>query len=111
LIVGLCITMGGAAYAQQPLTDKDRAEIRQLSDNYVTYLDGCKAAEYAGLFTADGSFISGPRGTMTGREPNTSGGHYEDVYVKTAAGWKFKSRTYLSPKEEASAPASSTPVK
>jgi hypothetical protein len=130
------------------LTDQDRAAIRQLSDSYVTYLDGCKAAEYAGLFTADGSFISGPRGTMTGREnlaslvtsepyckpgaapraglshafsrieieataegasgkvylpgrdAATSGGHYEDRYVKTPDGWEFKSRTYLSPKEE-----------
>ena len=52
----------------QALTDGDRAAIRQLSDNYVTYLDGCKASEYAALFTADGSFISGPRGVMTGRE-------------------------------------------
>ena len=46
---------------------------------------------------------------LPGREPNTSGGHYEDVYVKTPAGWKFKSRTYLSPKEEAA--AVSAPVK
>jgi len=134
--LGLCVTVSGAAFAQAggTLTDKDRADIRQLSDNYVTYLDGCKASEYADLFAADGSFISGPRGTMTGREKleslvtsepfckpnaapragmshaftkvviepaaggatgkvylpgreaNTSGGHYEDVYVKTAAG-------------------------
>jgi hypothetical protein len=37
---------------------------------------------------------------LPGRDPNSSGGHYEDTYVKTAAGWRFKSRTYLSPKEE-----------
>jgi hypothetical protein len=156
----LCMALAGGAYAQnsgKTLTDKDRAEIRQLSDNYVTFLDGCKATEYANLFTADGAFMSGPRGTMAGhekleslvtserfcqpnataksamshafskivieptaegaagkvylpgREPNTSGGHYEDTYVKTPAGWRFKTRTYLSPKEEAAAP--STPVK
>lgn len=150
LTLGLCVTVSGAAFAQgagKTLTDKDREDIRQLSDNYVTYLDGCKAAEYAGLFAADGSFISGPRGTMTGREkleslvtsepfckpnaapranvmshafskvviepaadgasgkvylpgrePNTSGGHYEDVYVKTPAGWRFKSRNYTRSK-------------
>ena len=160
LAMGLCVAMAGSASAQggKTLTDKDRTEIRQLSDNYVTFLDGCKATEYANLFAADGSFISGPRGTMTGhekleslvtsepfckpnaaprangmshafskvviepasegasgkvylpgREPNTSGGHYEDVYVKTAEGWKFKSRTYLSPKEEAA--AASAPLK
>jgi hypothetical protein len=159
LLLGLCLSVAGAAYAQKAkeLSEKDRAEIRQLSDNYVTYLDGCKATEYANLFAADGSFISGPRGTMTGhekleslvtserfcqpgatarsamshafskimieptadgasgkvylpgREPNTSGGHYEDTYVKTAAGWRFKTRTYLSPKEETA--ATSAPVK
>jgi uncharacterized protein (TIGR02246 family) len=150
--VGLCMAMAGMVSAQskptQTLTDKDRAEIRQLLDTYVTALDGCKPAEYANLFTADGSFISGPRGTMTGhekieslvtserhcqpgatagatmghafskvvieptaegamgkvylpgRDPSSSGGHYEDRYVKTAGGWRFKSRTYLSPKEE-----------
>jgi hypothetical protein len=158
--LGLCVAMVGIGSAQskptQALTDKDRAEIRQLLDNYVTALDGCKATEYANLFTADGSFISGPRGTMTGhekleslvtterhcqpgaasggatsgsalghafnrvvidataegatgkvylpgRDPNSSGGHYEDRYVKTAGGWRFKSRTYLSPKEEVAA--------
>ena len=49
LTLGLCVTVSGAAFAQtrKTLTDKDRAEIRQLSDNYVTFLDGCKAAEYA----------------------------------------------------------------
>jgi actinorhodin biosynthesis protein ActVIA len=26
------------------------------------------------------------------------GGHYEDVYVKTPAGWRFKSRTYVRSK-------------
>jgi hypothetical protein len=149
LAVVLSMAAASIGSAQtKTLTEKDRAEIRQLSDNYVTYLDGCKASEYASLFAADGSFISGPRGTMTGpeklaslvtsepfckpgaaarsamshafskvvieptasgamgkvylpgREPNTSGGHYEDLYVKTPEGWKFKSRTYLSPKEE-----------
>ena len=30
------------------------------------------------------------RCTCPAAKPNTSGGHYEDVYVKTAAGWKFK---------------------
>jgi hypothetical protein len=154
LAVGVLLAAPGSAFAQtKALTDQDRAEIRQLSDNYVTFLDGCKAAEYAGLFAADGSFISGPRGTMTGpeklaglvnserfcqpgaaprtggtmshafskitidatpdgasgkvylpgRDANTSGGHYEDRYVKTSGGWEFKSRTYLSPKEEQTA--------
>ena len=151
-VAGLLAAPGAAFSQTKTLSDQDRTEIRQLSDNYVTFLDGCKASEYAHLFAADGSFISGPRGTMTGyeklaslvtserycqpgeapratgmshafskvvidgaadgatgkvylpgRDANSSGGHYEDRYVKTPDGWKFKSRTYLSPKEEQTA--------
>jgi hypothetical protein len=154
VVLGMCIGLsaGLARQAQaQTLTDKDRAEIRKLSDDYVTTLDGCKLDAYANLFTADGAFISGPRGNLVGheklealvtserhcqpgaaggssvshaftkvvidpsaegatgkvylpgRDPGSSGGHYEDVYVKTADGWRFKSRKYLSPKEETAA--------
>jgi len=148
LCTGILAAAASTLAQASPLTEQDRSAIRQLSDRYVTFLDGCKASEYAGLFTADGSFISGPRGAMTGpeelaslvtsepyckpgaaprgamshafsrividatpegargqvylpgRDAGTSGGHYEDRYVKTPDGWKFKSRTYLSPKEE-----------
>src|SRR5712691_2923373 len=37
----------------------------------------------------------------TGRAPLANAGHYEDTYVKTAVGWRFKGRTYISPQEEA----------
>jgi hypothetical protein len=30
-------------------------------------------------------------------------GHYDDVYVKTPQGWRFKSREYVAPTEEAAA--------
>ena len=67
--VGVLLAAPGSAFSQaRTLSDQDRTEIRQLSDHYVTFLDGCKASEYAHLFAADGSFISGPRGTMTGYE-------------------------------------------
>ena len=37
-----------------------------------------------------------------GRAPlANNAGHYEDAYVKTARGWQFKSRAYISPQEEA----------
>jgi hypothetical protein len=39
---------------------------------------------------ATGKTISGP-----------NGGHYEDVYVKTPQGWRFKARAYISTQEEA----------
>ena len=39
---------------------------------------------------------------VTGRAAlANNSGHYEDVYVKTTQGWKFKARTYISPQEEA----------
>ena len=155
LVVGALLGAPASALAQtNALTETDRAAIRQLVDNYVTFIDGCKAAEYAGLFAADGSFSVGARGAavtgpenlaglvtseryckpgaapqsgtghafsritidatpdgargqvyLPGRGANSSGGHYEDRYVKTPGGWKFKSRTYLSPKEEQTAVA------
>jgi hypothetical protein len=32
---------------------------------------------------------------------NGAGGHYEDVYVKTTQGWRFKSRAFMSAQESA----------
>lgn len=37
---------------------------------------------------------------VTGRSTLRDHGHYEDVYVKTAQGWRFKSRTHLSSAQE-----------
>lgn len=38
---------------------------------------------------------------VTGRVAVGAAGHYEDVYVKTPAGWRFRSRNLLPPKAEA----------
>ena len=40
-----------------------------------------------------------PEGVVTGKVPLDSG-HYEDVYVKTAAGWRFRSRNNIPKKAE-----------
>ncbi|MEP7305253.1 MAG: nuclear transport factor 2 family protein [Acidobacteriota bacterium] len=40
-----------------------------------------------------------PQGVVTGRVPLDSG-HYEDVYVKTASGWRFRSRNNVPKKAE-----------
>ncbi|MEO8256658.1 MAG: nuclear transport factor 2 family protein [Acidobacteriota bacterium] len=40
-----------------------------------------------------------PQGVVTGRVPLDSG-HYEDVYVKTASGWRFRSRNNIPKKAE-----------
>ena len=40
-------------------------------------------------------------GLVTGNIPMGTAGHYEDVYVKTADGWRFRSRNLIPPKAEA----------
>lgn len=46
-------------------------------------------------------------GTATGRAYlKNDGGHYEDVYVRGAGGWRFKSRTYVALGESAPPQAS-----
>ena len=37
---------------------------------------------------------------VTGRSVLRDHGHYEDVYIKTAQGWRFQSRTHLSAAQE-----------
>jgi hypothetical protein len=46
----------------------------------------------------------GAKGTV----PLGRGGRYEDVYVKTAAGWRFKSRSVFMPPAAAAQPARPT---
>jgi hypothetical protein len=135
----------------------DRAAIEDLLGAYNQALSSCASAQYAGLFTADGTFTSddfrgathrrlyGKTATLSGHEklvelveteefclnpqqraaraaasptnagsfrdltlevtrqgirgvlPLGNGGRYEDVYVKTADGWKFKSRKVVMP--------------
>jgi hypothetical protein len=40
-------------------------------------------------------------GLVIGNVPMGTAGHYEDVYVKTTDGWRFRSRNLLPPKAEA----------
>jgi hypothetical protein len=135
----------------------DRTAIEQLLGAYNHALSSCASAQYAGLFTTDGTFASddfrgathrrlyGKTATLSGHEklvelveteefclnpqqraartaasrtnagsfrdltlevtaqgirgvlPLGNGGRYEDVYVKTADGWKFKSRKVVMP--------------
>lgn len=57
------------ASAQQTLTDKDRADIQDLTARYARALGSCAAEEYADLFAPDtGSFASNIRGEVVGRE-------------------------------------------
>jgi hypothetical protein len=51
------------------LTDQDRAEIQKMWTTYRSTLFGCRGEEYAD----------------------------EDLYVKTAQGWRIKERVYVPP--------------
>ena len=47
-------------------------------------------------FRSAGAVINVSAGTVTGRVSLKDGGHYDDVYEKTAQGhWRFKSRVYV----------------
>ena len=45
--------------------------------------------------------IESAGGLVTGKVSMGTAGHYEDVYMKTAEGWRFKSRNLIPPKAEA----------
>ena len=47
-------------------------------------------------------------GGKPGGEWSNTGGHYEDAYVKTAQGWKFKRREYIPMKSERRTPGTSS---
>jgi hypothetical protein len=73
LTLGVSMSMGFMISAQRTrdaaagLTDADRAAMQGLVAAYARALGSCAAEEYADLFTPDGSFASGPRGTVAGR--------------------------------------------
>lgn len=63
--------LSGPAIAQtsSPLSAEDRTAIQSLVSSYAAALGACKAEEFADLFAPDtGSFASGFRGNMVGRE-------------------------------------------
>jgi hypothetical protein len=150
LLLTMVLSLGMSAAslrAQGSLTDKDRAEIQDLSARYARALGSCAAEEYADLFAPGaGYFASNIRGEVVGRErlmalvrserhctappaapsggananapaaprpvPTVSieitstgpvgraslgaAGQYDDEYVKTPKGWRFKSRTVMT---------------
>jgi SnoaL-like protein len=147
-LVAVVFVACGAASAQAPttLTADDRAAIQSLVTSYAKALGGCRAEEFADLFVPQtGSFASGFRGRMVGRdklialvqserhcvapagdavaarpgggagppvaiEPTPAGARgianlgtaeYQDEYTKTAAGWRFASRTVILGTEKA----------
>ena len=142
-VVGAMLLVAATASAQQTLTDKDRAEIQELSAKYAKALGGCAAEDYADVFVPEtGYFASNIRGEVVGRErlmalvkserhcinpaaqtatgpravpmvtiettaKGASGkaelgaaGYYADQYVKTPKGWRIKARTVITGQEQ-----------
>lgn len=67
-VVGAVLLAAGTASAQQPLTEKDRAEIQELSAKYAKALGSCAAEDYADVFVPEtGYFASNIRGEVVGR--------------------------------------------
>jgi hypothetical protein len=68
----LAICFAGAGAIAQPaasLSADDRSAIQALMTKYAQALSGCRAMEFADLFVPEtGSFASGFRGRMVGRE-------------------------------------------
>jgi hypothetical protein len=156
-LIAAAAVLAALGQANPPVSPGDRAGIERLLAAYNQALSSCAAAQYAELFTADGTFASddfrgathrrlyGKTATVSGHDklvelveteefcvdpqqravrartpaqrtsafpnltlevtaegvrgvlPLGSGGRYEDVYVKTADGWKFKSRKVVMP--------------
>jgi hypothetical protein len=89
--VGAMVLVATSAGAQQALTDKDRAEIQELSATYAKALGGCAAEDYADVFVPEtGYFASNIRGEVVGRERLMalvkSERHCINVAAQTAAG-------------------------
>jgi hypothetical protein len=68
----MMILLAGVSAVAQPATSlsaDDRNAIQELMGKYAQALSGCRAAEFADLFVpSTGSFASGFRGRMVGRE-------------------------------------------
>ena len=81
------------------MTAVDFEEIRKLAGNdsgqfqdvWADFPDG-KRFRSSGV-----SIAAKPGAPVTGRGLLKDGGRYEDEYLKTASGWKFKSRKYTPP--------------
>jgi len=65
-IAGAFVASGALAQTAFTVTQADVEEIRSLSARYATMLGTCQAEAYAGLFTPDGIFYSGFRGSIQG---------------------------------------------
>src|SRR5262249_52729055 len=80
-------------------TAKDFIALRRLAGNDLGRFDDVYRDTPVGRrLRSSGAVITvAPDGTATGRAYlRDDGGHYEDAYVRSTNGWRFKSRTYVA---------------
>ena len=90
-------------------TAKDFIALRRLAGNgQNTFDDVYRDTPVGKRLRSSGAVIAATGdGAATGRAYlRDDGGHYEDVYVRGAGGWRFKSRTYVAAGDAAGAQAS-----
>ena len=80
---------------------KDFAELRKLAGDGLGYFDDVMRDTPAGrrLRSSGVVLTVTPEGATGKAYLRNDGGHYEDVYVRTSTGWRFKSRTYVAAAE------------
>jgi SnoaL-like domain len=79
------------------LTAQDLIDIRRLAGNDSDhYEDVWSDAPEGKHFRSSGVVIAPSPEGATGRAYLKSGGRYDDVYVKTPQGWRFKSRAWVA---------------
>ena len=116
--LGSALLLSAAVNAAEPkLSTQDYIDIQQLSSKYSFAIDSCtnKGYDYSDLYTEDGEFGVSEKWGEAGRifakgrckllalgvggNPTTieQQGGYEDTYVKTKNGWRFKQRIHVFP--------------
>ena len=89
-------------------TAKDFITLRRLAGNELGQFDDVYRDTPAGRrLRSAGVVITATADGATGRAYlKDDGGHYDDVYVRTASSWRFKSRTYVAPDQPSGTQAS-----
>jgi hypothetical protein len=89
-------------------TAKDFIALRRLAGNdQGTFEDVYRDTPVGRRLRSSGVVLAATAEGATGRAYlHDDGGHYDDVYVRAANGWRFKSRTYVAPGDTAGTQAS-----
>jgi hypothetical protein len=93
---------------EKNFTAKDFIALRKLAgDDQGVFDDVYRDTPVGRRLRSAGVVVTATAEGATGRAfLKNDGGHYEDVYVRSANGWRFKSRTYVAPGDTANSQTS-----